>query len=122
MDAIEYIPGTDVPEFLGMRSESGAFERARFLVLPVPYEQTTAYMKGTFHGPRALLDASPQLELYDEELDQETWRAGIHTLPLAASDEPAEVFFPKLTARIAELAALRGKTLVLRSPGGVEPA
>jgi agmatinase len=111
MDAIEYIPGSGVPEFLGMRGENSALERARFLVLPVPYEQTTTYMKGTFHGPRALLEASPQLELYDEELDQETWRAGIHTLPLFPSDEPAALFFPKLTARVAELAALTGKTL-----------
>lgn len=86
-------------------------ERASFVVLPVPYEKTTTYMKGTFHGPRALLEASSHLELYDEEVDQETWLEGIHTLPIFSSDEPAEIFFPKLTARVAEFATLEGKTL-----------
>ncbi len=39
--------------------------RARFHVIPVPYERTTTYGSGTSRGPEAILDASDQLELYD---------------------------------------------------------
>ena len=36
---------------------------------------------GTREGPQAIIDASPYLELYDMELDQEIHKVGIHTLP-----------------------------------------
>jgi len=98
-------------DFLGIRGDKSSIERARFIVLPVPYEKTTSYKKGTFYGPRALLEASGQVELYDEELGRETWKEGICTLPFFTSEEPAERFFPRLTARAGELADLKGKTL-----------
>lgn len=40
------------------------------MLLPVPYERTTTYRKGTARGPEAILRASTQVELYDEELDR----------------------------------------------------
>lgn len=54
---------------------------AHFVVLPVPYEATTTYGKGTKNGPDAILKASASLEPYDHELDNEPFKAGIHTLP-----------------------------------------
>ncbi|MDQ7778322.1 MAG: agmatinase [Planctomycetota bacterium] len=56
-------------------------EHALFTVLSVPYEETTTYGKGTAWGPSAIIDASAQVELYDEELRVETYRLGIRTLP-----------------------------------------
>ena len=50
------------------------------LVLPIPYEQTTTYGAGTREGPRAILHASRNLELYDEEYGGEPAERGIHTL------------------------------------------
>jgi len=52
---------------------------ARVVILPIPYERTTSYVKGTGRGPGALLEASTQLELYDEELECEPHQIGIHT-------------------------------------------
>jgi agmatinase len=49
-------------------------------VLPVPYDFTTTYQGGTRWGPRAILAASQNMEIWDEELGA-TYRAGIHTLP-----------------------------------------
>ena len=40
-------------------------EKARFHVIPVPYEATVSYLGGTERGPDAILEASDQLELYD---------------------------------------------------------
>jgi N1-aminopropylagmatine ureohydrolase len=66
--------------FGGLLPEESAFERARVVILPIPYEQTTTYGTGTKEGPHALIAASRHMELYDEELDYEVYQVGIHTL------------------------------------------
>ncbi|HEY8483212.1 MAG TPA: agmatinase, partial [Longimicrobiales bacterium] len=77
--------GWEVPHtFLGLAAEATAFERARAVVLPVPYEATTSYGGGTGGGPAAILDASRYIELYDQELDVEPYEVGIATLPALA--------------------------------------
>jgi agmatinase len=54
---------------------------ARFVVVPVPYEATTTYGKGTKNGPAAILRASEKLESFDEDLGYDpNKKAGIHTL------------------------------------------
>ncbi|MBU0761464.1 MAG: agmatinase [Candidatus Altiarchaeota archaeon] len=57
------------------------YKTSYFAVLPIPYEQTTSYGKGTLSGPKALLEASHYLELYDEETDSNPAELGITTLP-----------------------------------------
>lgn len=66
--------------FGGLEEPHAALETARAVVLPVPYDFTTSYQGGTRWGPRAILDASRNMELWDDELGP-TYRAGIHTLP-----------------------------------------
>ncbi|OPX20317.1 MAG: agmatinase [Desulfobacca sp. 4484_104] len=44
-------------------------DQAEAVVLPIPYEATTTYGTGTRFGPDAILSASRQLELWDEELE-----------------------------------------------------
>lgn len=55
-------------------------ETARFVILPLPYEKTTSYKKGTARGPDTIIAASYQVEHYDEELGLETFRSGIHVV------------------------------------------
>ncbi len=57
-----------------------SFDRARAVIWPIPYERTTSYLKGTAAGPEALIAASQQVELYDEELDWVIAELGIGTL------------------------------------------
>jgi len=57
------------------------YERSRAVVLPVPFERTTTYGKGTAHGPAAIVRASQAMELYDEELESEPFDQGIATVP-----------------------------------------
>jgi agmatinase len=52
---------------------------ANVVILPIPYEATTTYRRGCENGPDAILDASQQVEYYDEELDREMWEVGIYT-------------------------------------------
>ena len=71
--------------FIGSEVEVSS-DRARVVILPVPYEATTTYRQGCKNGPAALLAASDQLEYYDEELDREIcFEVGIHT-PEAMAD------------------------------------
>ena len=64
---------------------------ASFIVVPVPYDLTSTYQSGSRRGPLAIIEASTNMELYDEELQKETFTAGIHTtLPL-----PTEARGPK---------------------------
>src|SRR5262245_5519756 len=67
--------------FLGLPEEASRYETSRVVVLPVPFERTTSYGKGTALGPAAILEASRQVELWEEMLRSEPWRMGIATLP-----------------------------------------
>ncbi len=80
-DGLRSLPWELPRTFLGLDEEKSAFEGARAVVLPVPYESTTSYGGGTREGPRAILEASRYIELYDQELDAEPYEAGIATLP-----------------------------------------
>lgn len=54
---------------------------ARVTIIPAPLEYSVCYMQGTRHGPQAILEASSQMELYDEELDWCPIEAGVYTRP-----------------------------------------
>jgi len=54
---------------------------ARVTLIPAPLEYSVCYMKGTERGPQAILDASSQMELYDEELDCCPIEIGVYTRP-----------------------------------------
>jgi agmatinase len=51
--------------FLDLRSLP--VKEAEAVILPIPYEATTTYGAGTREGPEAILSASRQVELWDEE-------------------------------------------------------
>ena len=60
--------------------EYSSFDNARVLILPVSYEGTVSYGSGTGAGAMAIVDASRNMELYEEETDAEVYKIGIHTL------------------------------------------
>jgi agmatinase len=66
--------------FLGLPHEFSRLEGSEFVILPVPYEQTTTYQTGTKNAPQAILLASQEVETFDEELEFEAYPAGICTL------------------------------------------
>lgn len=66
--------------FADLEGEFSNYESSKAIILPIAYEGTVTYGKGASQGPQAILKASQQLELYDEELRQDTYKIGIHTL------------------------------------------
>lgn len=60
--------------FLGIEERWCHPELAGVIVLPAPYEYTSSYVPGSARGPSAILEASRQVELYDETVGMETYR------------------------------------------------
>jgi agmatinase len=70
---------TAVRPFLGSETKA-SYEASRVVILPIPYEATTTFRKGCENGPQALLEASDQLEDYDDELEREICEeVGVYT-------------------------------------------
>ncbi len=67
--------------FLGLDEEASDLATSRAVILPVPYEATTSYGGGAQSGPKAIVEASRYIELYDQELKADPSTVGIHTLP-----------------------------------------
>lgn len=65
--------------FADLEREFSGYDASRVVILPVSYEGTVTYRKGTAKGAKAIVRASSQLELYDEETELEVYRVGIHT-------------------------------------------
>jgi agmatinase len=117
-----------VPPFLGDEAAEPAFERARAAILPVPYEATVSWGRGTARGPEMILRASPHLEFYDEQMGIEPWRWGIWTAPPLADlgGSPAGAA-ERISARVGEMLDA-GKWVVMLggehsiTPGAVRAA
>jgi len=56
-----------------------SFEKAKVVIVPCPYEGTVTYQKGTSKGPSKIIEASLYMETFDDELETETFKIGIHT-------------------------------------------
>ncbi len=66
--------------FLGLEHKFSNEKDSKIIILPIPFDKTTTYIKGSDKGPKALIKASQNLELYDIHTDQELYKLGIHTL------------------------------------------
>ena len=67
--------------FAALPLQYSDFETSKVVIVPIPYDSTTDWRSGSRDGPMAIIDASQYLELYDQELDRESYLVGIHTLP-----------------------------------------
>ena len=65
--------------YFGLSADYSGRDNSRVAIIPVPYEATTSYGKGTKEGPKAILEASHQVELFDDELWIEPFKIGVHT-------------------------------------------
>jgi agmatinase len=75
---------------------------AAAVVLPVPYDETSTWMKGADRGPQAILDASANMELFDIETGTEVYRRGIHTASPVTEKRSPEAMTDAVAARVEE--------------------
>ncbi|MDX6614492.1 MAG: agmatinase, partial [Blastocatellia bacterium] len=92
--------------FGGIAEEQfSSFDPARILIWPVSYEGTVSYGTGTGRGAEAIIEASRNMELYDEETDAEVYKLGLHTLDASPSIEPPAWMMQSLYERAKKLIA-----------------
>ena len=65
--------------FGGLSDEFFNYENAKIAVLPVPFGKKSSWIKGSEKGPKAIIEASMNMELYDLETDSEVYKNGIFT-------------------------------------------
>lgn len=115
-----------VPPFGGDEAAT-SFDASRVAILPVPYEATVSYGGGTGRGPEAILRASAQVELYDEQLGSEPFKTGLYTDPMLDVTGTTERVVSRIEGRFGELMDA-GKWVVMLggehaiTPGGVAAA
>src|SRR5882762_3069222 len=92
-----------VGEFGGSTPTTTNFDKARVVILPIPFDRTTSYVPGTRTGPHEILVASSHMELWDEETQTDVHSIGIFTLP--------EIEFPMATMEevVAEIRRVAGE-------------
>ena len=67
--------------FGDIAEECAGLRKSRIAIIQAPYGGTLTYIKGADAGPQAIIDASMNLELFDDELQAETYKMGIYTNP-----------------------------------------
>jgi len=78
--------------FGDMPEEYSALDSARIVVIPVPYDHTSTWIKGADKGPAAIIEASTHMELYDIETDSEVYKKGIFTAgPVDGQEHPEDM-------------------------------
>jgi len=114
--------------FLGLEAaEDVALEDARAVVVPYGLEASVTFTGGTAKGPQAIIEASQEVELFDEEYWGEPVREyGVATLeqPTIASDVPQAL--DALARTVETVMAARRFPLILGgehsiTPGAIRP-
>lgn len=83
---------TQAINFGALPEKYSALENAEVVIIPVPYDQTSTWIKGADKGPAAIIEASANMELYDIETDSEVYRKGIFTdKPIECEGPPEEM-------------------------------
>ncbi|HUT30254.1 MAG TPA: agmatinase [Sedimentisphaerales bacterium] len=76
--------------FGDLSEDYSALSTANVVIVPVPYDRTSTWIKGADKGPDAIIEASANMELYDIETDSEPYKHGIftdHALPPQSSPQ-----------------------------------
>lgn len=124
------LPGTpqSAGNYCALEEEYSNLKKAKAVIVQVPYDKTATYLKGTKDGPAAMIESSKKMELFDDELNQETYRIGIHTMePLPVVDLSPEDMIEKVYSATLDVLKANKFPVVVGgehslSPGAVKAA
>jgi len=90
--------------FGNIDEEWASAKKAKAHIIQAPYGETLTYIKGAENGPQAIINASMNMELFDDELDTDTYKIGIYTNPPLEFDinTPPEKAIVKVKESVAE--------------------
>lgn len=92
--------------FLGEEGADRPPDEAKAVVVPFGLEETVSYGGGTASGPEAIIAASPELEMFDEEL----WREPFRDFGVATLESPRRIDRP-IAAALLKVESLIGRLL-----------
>lgn len=77
------------------------YENAQIVILPVPYDGTSTFVKGADKGPQAIIDASDSIEMWDIETQTEVYKKGINTATAVLENESPEMMVEAVYNRVS---------------------
>jgi agmatinase len=92
--------------YAGLPDPYGSEAFSHIVILPVPFDKTSTYQKGSNQGPEALIEASRNMELYDIETNSEVYHQGIYT------DKPVHA---ETSEEMLQLTYQRAKEWILKN-------
>ena len=93
------------------------FKKAQVVIVPFGFETTTTYGRGTKKGPAAIINASQQVELFDEEL----WQNANEKVSIATATEIKPAKTEKLQVTVKELLKNHKTPIVLGGEHSITP-
>lgn len=114
--------GTGIAGRYGGLPDEYAGKGAKVALVPVPFDLTTTYVKGSDKGPDALIEASRNMELYDIETGFEVFTVGIRTEPpvkARTSQEMVDTTYARVAALLKEgafVVTLGGEHAISQAP------
>lgn len=79
-----------ITKFCQLPEEYSDLDKSKIVIIPVPYDGTSTWVKGADKGPSAVIMASANMELYDIETDLEVYKKGIFTAKAINENSPPE--------------------------------
>jgi agmatinase len=79
------------------------YSLSAIIILPVPYDETSTWMKGSNKGPDAIMEASANLEFYDVETGTEVYKKGIHTIQPVTEKRSPEALVDAVCSKVRQL-------------------
>lgn len=76
--------------YAGIPDEFAQLETAKVVLIPVPYDGTSTWVKGSDKGPDAFLEASENMELYDIETGTQVYEQGVFLANAVTENSSAE--------------------------------
>jgi agmatinase len=78
--------------YAGIPDEYAMFDTSKIVLIPVPYDGTSTWIKGADKGPAAFLEASENMEIYDIETDSEVYKQGVFLAdPVTENSSPEKM-------------------------------
>ncbi|HET8735024.1 MAG TPA: agmatinase [Pricia sp.] len=88
--------------YAGIPDEFAQLETAKVILIPVPYDGTSTWGKGADKGPKAFLEASENMELYDIDTDTEVYEQGIHLADAITENSSPEAVVNAVHKKVKE--------------------
>lgn len=89
--------------YAGIETENGSFEKAKVLLLSIPYDGTSTWGKGADKGFEAFMEASDNMEIFDIETNSTVYEQGVFICEPITEDGSAEAMFQASYQKTKEL-------------------